>query len=159
MRRLAAAPPRGLAAAGGFMPLGCQERADSERANLWPRAIDANHASANAPHWHEALAARYAQAWREHLGAALGGRALPQHVRVPPGASFAATRAAIRRRPKAFYEGLRAWMLETTIESKWLGIVLEFMAPLIFADAEVFNPSQEACLCALFSVCSSPSEI
>jgi hypothetical protein len=159
LRRLAAAPPRGLAAAGGFMPLGCQERADSERANLWPRAIDANHASANAPHWHEALAARYAQAWREHLGAALGGRALPQHVRVPPGASFAATRAAIRRRPKAFYEGLRAWMLETTVESKWLGITLEFMAPLIFADAEVFNPSQEACLCALYSVCSSPAEI
>jgi len=48
---------------------------------------------------------------------------LPDYVKVPCGASFAATKDAIRRRPLAFYQEMRQWLLTTTIEGKWLGIV------------------------------------
>ena len=89
---------------------------------LFPTEIDANWASPNGPRWHEALAARYAQAWREHLGEAYG-MPVPEYVKVPCAATFAATKEALLRRPLSFYEDMRAWMLRTHIQSKWLGIV------------------------------------
>ncbi len=96
------------------------------------------------------------QAWDEYLSTALG-EPMPEYTRVPSAASFAATRAAIRRRPKQFWEGLRAWMLETSIENKWLGIVLEFNAGLLFSGAPVVDPSQEHCMCELYSICTLPA--
>ncbi len=108
---------------------------------------------------HEALAARFAQAWEEHLGAALGGAPLPAVVRVPAAASFVAARQAIQRRPKQFWVDLRDWMLRTPLETKWLGIVMEFATGVIFANHTVITYSQERCLCELYSICTGYSEI
>lgn len=44
-------------------------------------------------------------------------------VGAAPGATFAATRAAIRRWPLSFYRETRDWLLRTDIESKSLGMV------------------------------------
>jgi hypothetical protein len=84
---------------------------------------------------------------------------LPDYVRVPCAASFAATREALLRRPLAFYTAMRDWMLETHIESKWLGIVMEFTWGLMLNGTAVADPSQETCMCSLYSVCSLPAEI
>lgn len=127
LRRLATHPPTDptLASSKGYHALGCLERWRNDISQLFPTDIDANWQSNNGPRWHEALAARFTQAWREHLGEAYQ-LPLPEYVRVPTAASFAASKEAILRRPKAFYEELRNWLLTTNIENKWLVSSLYF---------------------------------
>jgi len=159
-RRLARSPPAdpSLPTFNGYMPLACLERWRNDISHIFPTEIDANWQSNNGPRWHEALAGRYAQAWREHLGAAFGFP-LPDYVRVPTAASFVATKESILRRPKSFYLELRNWVLETHIENKWLGIVLEFSWGITIANKTFINPSQEQCLCELYNVCTGYSEV
>lgn len=161
LRRLATHPPADptLNSSNGYHAWNCLERWANDNAQLFPATIDASWRSPNGPMWHEALAARFAQAWDEHLGPALGGTPLPAAVRVPAAASFVATRAAILRRPKEFWMGLREWLLRTTIEGKWLGIVMEFATGVIFANQTIITYSQERCLCELYSICTGFSEI
>jgi hypothetical protein len=160
LRRLASHPPLdlNLSSTNGYHALGCLERWGNDISQLFPTNIDANWKSNNGPRWHEALAARFAQAWREHLGDAYG-MPLPEYVRVPTAATFIATREAIKRRPKEFYIGVRDWMLETKIENKWLGIVMEFQIGIMFANKTHFSVSQEQCLCEVYTICSSPAEL
>lgn len=161
MRRLVSSPPADpeLPLLRGYMPLACLERWRNDISHLFPTELDANWQSNNGPRWHESLAGRYAQAWREHLGEAYGGMPLPDFVRVPTAATFAATRAAIIRRPKEFYVGMREWLMDTHIENKWLGIVMEFTWGITMSNSTFVNPSQEQCLCALYNVCTGYSEV
>jgi hypothetical protein len=160
LRRLASHPPLDLklSSTNGYHALGCLERWGNDISQLFPTDIDANWRSINGPRWHEALSARFAQAWREHLGEAYN-MPLPDYVRVPTAATFIATREAIKRRPKEFYIGVRNWMLETHIENKWLGIVMEFQMAIMFADKNHFSVSQEQCLCELYTICTLPAEL
>lgn len=160
LRRLATHPPLDpmLSSTNGYHALGCLERWGNDISQLFPTDIDANWRSINGPRWHESLSARFAQAWREHLGEAYN-MPLPDYVRVPTAATFIATREAIKRRPKEFYIGVRDWMLETHIENKWLGIVMEFQMAIMFADKTHFSVSQEQCLCDLYTICTLPAEL
>jgi len=160
LRRLASHPPLDLqlSSTNGYHALGCLERWGNDISQLFPTDIDANWNSINGPRWHEALAARFAQAWREHLGEAYN-MPLPDYVRVPAAATLIATRNAIKRRPKEFYIGVRNWMLTTHIESKWLGIVMEFQMGIMFADKPHFSVSLEQCMCELYTICTLPAEI
>jgi hypothetical protein len=139
LRRLAAHPPTDRAF--GYLPLGCHQREFLERGQIFPSSIDANWDSPQGPLWHEALAARYAQAWREHLGKAYDME-LPDFVKLPCGATFISTKEAILRRPKRFYVEMRDWLLRTTIEGKWLGIVMEFNWQIILENKTVIEMSQ-----------------
>lgn len=150
LRRLATSPPRNLSAT--YLPLGCHERGMMERGKIYPTNIDANYESPNGPRWHEALAARFAQAWREYLGKALGIEEIPDFVKIPSGASFIVSKEAIHRRPKEWYIDLREWLMQTLIESKWLGIVLEFSWGFIFSNNAVIEISQEECLCQVYNM-------
>lgn len=150
LRRLATSPPRNRSAT--FLPLGCHERGMMERGKIYPTNIDANYESPNGPRWHEALAARFAQAWREYLGKALGIEEIPEYVKIPSGASFLTSKEAIHRWPLEWYFDLREWLMQTLIESKWLGIVLEFSWGFIFADRAVLEFSQEDCLCSVYNM-------
>ena len=160
LRRLATHPPTdpSFTSTNGYHALGCLERWRNDISQLFPTEIDANWNSNNGPRWHESLAARFVQAWSEHLGEAYQ-LPLPEYVRVPTAASFAASKQAILRRPKAFYEDMREWLLKTNIENKWLGIVMEFQVGIMIANTSHFSVSQERCLCDLYSVCSSKAEI
>ena len=160
LRRLATHPPLDptLSSTNGYHALGCLERWRNDISQLFPADVDANWQSNNGPRWHESLASRFAQAWREHLGAAYE-MPLPEYVRVPTAASFIASKVAILRRPKAFYEGLRQWMLDTHIENKWLGIVMEFQVGMMIANSTHVSQSQEQCLCELYSICTLHAEI
>jgi Protein of unknown function (DUF3431) len=160
LRRLVTHPPLdlNLTSTNGYHALGCLERWGNDISQLFPTDIDANWKSNNGPRWHESLAARFAQAWREHLGEAYN-MPLPDYVRTPTAATFIATRQAIRRRSKEFYIGMRNWMLETHIENKWLGIVMEFQVGLMIANKPHFSVSQEQCLCELYTICTLPAEL
>lgn len=106
-----------------------------------------------------ALAARFVQAWREHFTPVFGGREVPDYVRLPPAATFIVTKQAIQRHDKDFYIKTRDWMLKTLMHSKDLGVVLEFMWGIIFANKTYVNPSQEKCLCELYSICTLPADV
>lgn len=117
LKRLRDLPPRNLTM--GFMQLGCMQRDESF---LFPRVVDANHASANGPRWKESMAGHFMQAWIEHLGEAFGDPMPPRYIQAACCASFAVTREAIQRRPRSFYVGLREWLLTTPQDKYWAGV-------------------------------------
>jgi hypothetical protein len=147
LRRLAALPPRNLT--HGFMQLGCIQRDESF---IFPRIVSANHKSINGKRWKEAMAGFFAQSWREYLGEAFGGAPLPHFVKAACCASFAVTREAVRRRPLAFYEGLREWLLRTPQDKYWAGVSIEFSWHMAFTGMAVFDPPVELCRRELYDI-------
>jgi hypothetical protein len=125
---------------------------------VFPRSISANHWSPASlgPRWHESFAAHYTQAWIEPGGLGeLFEEALPPHyIQAACCASFAVSREAIQRRPRAFYEGVRAWLLATPMERYWSGVVLEFTFHIMFTGLAVYDPLPEQCRCELFDICT-----
>lgn len=147
LRRLASLPPRNLS--NGFMQLGCIQRDESF---IFPRVISANYKSLNGQRWKEVMAGFFAQSWREHLGAAFGGAPLPSLVKAACCASFAVTREAVQRRPRAFYEGLRGWLLTTPQDKYWAGVSIEFSWHMAFTGMAVYDPPVEQCRKELYDI-------
>ena len=147
LNRLASLPPRHLPR--GYMQLSCIHRQESF---LFTRVVDANHASANGPRWKEAMAGYFMQAWREGLGVAFGAPLPPPYIQTACCATFAASREAIRRRPRSFYEGLRHWLLTTKQDKYWAGVAIEFSWHMMFSGEAVLDPGVEECRKVLYDL-------
>jgi hypothetical protein len=72
----------------------------------------------------ESMTGHFVQAWIEPggLGELFGQALPPAYIAAACCASFAVTREAVLRRPLAFYQGLRNWLLRTTMEKYWAGL-------------------------------------
>jgi hypothetical protein len=123
---------------------------------MFPTVVDAvhEHFDALGPRWHESFAAHYMQAWIEHLGTAFGQTRPPPFIKAACCASFAVSKEAVLRRPRSFYEGLLQWMMRTSMEKYWLGVVMEFSWHMMFTGLAVFDPPNRQCLCELYDICT-----
>ncbi|KAF2213329.1 hypothetical protein CERZMDRAFT_67553 [Cercospora zeae-maydis SCOH1-5] len=78
---------------------------------------------------------------------------VPETVGAPCCAQFAVTAAKIRERPKADYERVRDWLLETPLRDSLSGRVLEYMWHVIFGQKAVHCPDPTECYCKLYGIC------
>lgn len=78
---------------------------------------------------------------------------LPRTLSQPCCAQFAASRAAIQRRPKEDYMAMRKWLINTDLGNQWSGRIFEYSWHYIFTAATVFCPSVHLCYCDAYSVC------
>ncbi|PPJ49813.1 hypothetical protein CBER1_03328 [Cercospora berteroae] len=84
---------------------------------------------------------------------------VPEIVGAPCCAQFAVTAAKIRERPKADYERIRDWLLETPLNDYLSGRVLEYMWHVILGQEAVHCPDPEECYCKLYGICGVPCDV
>ena len=83
------------------------------------------------------------------------------HPRLPPPAAisqpccaqFAVSRDAIRSNPKSEYVRLRDWLLNTKLEDKYSGRVMEYSWQILFTGLAEVCPEMNACYCEGYGVC------
>ncbi|WPB00761.1 uncharacterized protein RHO25_005381 [Cercospora beticola] len=84
---------------------------------------------------------------------------VPETVGAPCCAQFAVTAAKIQERPKADYERIRDWLLETPLNDNLSGRILEYMWHIIFGQEAVHCPDPEECYCKLYGICGVPCDV
>lgn len=78
---------------------------------------------------------------------------LPQALSQPCCAQFAVSGDRIRARPRSDYEHYRQWLLDTPVEDKFSGRILEYNWQYIFTGQSEFCPPQHACYCDGYGIC------
>ncbi|KAI1379087.1 hypothetical protein F4677DRAFT_410501 [Hypoxylon crocopeplum] len=101
--------------------------------------------------WEGDMMAKYifAQAWRELFP----DRQAPEIVGASCCGQFAVTRDSIRRHPKQDYERWRQWLINTSLDDRTSGTVLEYLWHIIFGKDAVDCPSAAQCYCNLYGLC------
>ncbi|KAK5123935.1 hypothetical protein LTR85_002132 [Meristemomyces frigidus] len=87
--------------------------------------------------------------WRQILP----GEQLPDTIASQCCAQFAVTRQAILRRPKADYERMRQWLIDTLLVDDVSGRVFEKLWAYIFTGEAVHCPPPQQCACEYFGRC------
>jgi hypothetical protein len=78
---------------------------------------------------------------------------VPDVVGAHCSSQFAVSRDRIREQPKAFYEKIRRWLLETQLEDQISGRVIEYMWHMIFGMPSVDCQDAGECFCQTFGLC------
>jgi len=81
------------------------------------------------------------------------GHRPPPVLSQPCCAQFAVSSARVRDNPKALYEHLRKWLLETSLEDTDSGRIFEYTWQYLFTRNAEFCPSTNACYCDGYGVC------
>ncbi|KAF2495229.1 hypothetical protein BU16DRAFT_462032, partial [Lophium mytilinum] len=81
------------------------------------------------------------------------GVAVPETIASQCCAQFAVTREAIQKREKKAYEGMREWILNTTLIDDVSGRVLEKLWAFIMTGDAVHCPPPQQCACEYFGQC------
>ncbi|KAI8943097.1 hypothetical protein NX059_001128 [Plenodomus lindquistii] len=81
------------------------------------------------------------------------GVKVPRYVGVSCCAQFAATREKIREREIDEYKRWRDWVINTDLEDKISGRVLEYSWHMIFGKPPVHCPRAQDCYCKTFGLC------
>ncbi|KAF2642096.1 hypothetical protein P280DRAFT_468546 [Massarina eburnea CBS 473.64] len=92
------------------------------------------------------------RAWTTLFG---NDTALPRTIASQCCAQFALTRKAIQDRPKAEYERMRQWLIETELISDVSGRVFEKLWAYIFTKESVRCPAPQQCACEYFGQCGA----
>eukprot|EP01027_Heterolobosea_sp_BB2_P025900 GEZU01039767.1.p1 GENE.GEZU01039767.1~~GEZU01039767.1.p1 ORF type:complete len:386 (+),score=99.50 GEZU01039767.1:43-1158(+) len=87
------------------------------------------------------------QHWAELFEDQLGP--FPPYFELNCCAQFAVTRERIRARPKAFYQRLYNWLMNTTMENYWNSRVFEHTWPMIFGESHQGRRCDECCTTTL----------
>ncbi|KAH7126620.1 hypothetical protein B0J11DRAFT_526036 [Dendryphion nanum] len=74
-------------------------------------------------------------------------------------AQFAVSSERIRDNPRSMYEHIRNWLLETPIEDKYSGRILEYMWQYLFTRNAEYCPSMNSCYCDGFGICFGSARI
>ncbi|KAG0647141.1 hypothetical protein D0Z07_7301 [Hyphodiscus hymeniophilus] len=83
---------------------------------------------------------------------------VPKRIAAPCCAQFAVSKEAILRRPLEMWVRLRKWLIETPLNSRSSGRVLEYTWHLWFGMEDVFCPAEEQCLCNVFGLGQCPTK-
>ncbi|KAI9845306.1 MAG: hypothetical protein M1837_004928 [Sclerophora amabilis] len=94
-------------------------------------------------------AAQYARSFKTLFP----GRDLPDQVAVSCCSQFAVTRGKVHERPRTDYENYRTWLLDTPLEDKLSGRIMEYSWHLIFGMPPVHCPDEQTCYCETFGLC------
>lgn len=81
------------------------------------------------------------------------GETVPATLSEPDGAQFAVSRNTIRAAPKARFEHLRNWLINTNLHDYFSGRVFEYTWQYIFTGKAEFCPSENSCYCGGYGVC------
>ena len=81
------------------------------------------------------------QVWDSLFGEGLGPA--PEELYAPCCAEFMVSRERIRRHPRAFYEHLRTWILDTELDMYRSGRVFEYVWHYMFGEPAVMEPAPE----------------
>lgn len=81
------------------------------------------------------------------------GGTVPTTLSEPAGAQFAVSRDTIRAVPKARFEHLRNWLINTNLHDYFSGRVFEYTWQYIFTGKAEFCPSENSCYCGGYGVC------
>ena len=80
------------------------------------------------------------------------------YIGQPCCAQFAVSTSRILQRPKEFYERYRAWLLDTELDDKTSGRLMEYSWQYLFTNLWEFYPSQSGCYCGGYGVCFEGQE-
>jgi len=72
---------------------------------------------------------------------------IPGKIAAPCCAQFAASKEAVLARPIEFWEGVREWLIDTNLESRKSGRLLEWTWHLWFGKEAEFCPEYDQCMC------------
>ncbi|KAM5478287.1 hypothetical protein McanCB56680_006537 [Microsporum canis] len=81
------------------------------------------------------------------------GAEVPAEVGATCSSQFAATREQIMLRPKADYERIRRWLIETELPDDISGRIMEYMWHIIMQKKPVYCPPAGECYCFTFGLC------
>jgi hypothetical protein len=81
------------------------------------------------------------------------GHRPPPVLSQPCCAQFAVSSERVRDNPKALYEHLRNWLLETSLEDTDSGRIFEYTWQYLFTRNAEFCPSTNACYCDGYGIC------
>ncbi|KAI7000798.1 hypothetical protein KC355_g10102 [Hortaea werneckii] len=95
---------------------------------------------------HEDTEKAVSQSWRQLFP----NEDLPETIAAPCCAQFAVTRQAILRRPKADFERMRQWLIETLMTDELSGRAFEKLWAYIFTGEAVNCPPPQMCACKYF---------
>ncbi|KAL9106293.1 MAG: hypothetical protein Q9227_008693 [Pyrenula ochraceoflavens] len=84
--------------------------------------------------------------------------ALPSTLSQPCCGQFAASKSAIRARPRGDYVFFRDWLLTTDLEDKLSGRVFEYVYQYIFGNTFEYCPEISSCYCEGFGICFEGGE-
>lgn len=79
---------------------------------------------------------------------------VPEVVGAHCSSQFAVSRERIRRSERSFYEKVRKWILETTLDDQISGRVIEYMWHVIFGMPAVDCQHAGECFCQTFGLCN-----
>lgn len=82
-----------------------------------------------------------------------GNETMPRTIASQCCAQFALTRKAILQRPKADYERMRQWLIDTELINDVSGRVLEKLWAYIFTKEGIRCPPPQQCACDFFGQC------
>lgn len=103
--------------------------------------------------WQRAIGAHWLPAWSELFSRHLGPE-LPHTIEGPCLSEFAASAAAIRRQPKAFWAAARDWVLATDMPPQWVSRVWEVTWHWLLTGQAEWYHEQGDCFCELYSACT-----
>ncbi|KAF2875714.1 hypothetical protein BDV95DRAFT_626180 [Massariosphaeria phaeospora] len=92
----------------------------------------------------------YGRAFR-HL---FPGEPVPEIVGAHCSSQFAVSRERVRARPKAQYQKIRDWLLETELHDQISGRIIEYMWHMIFGMPPVDCQDAGECFCEAFGLCN-----
>lgn len=96
----------------------------------------------------------FAQSWMELFP----GEPLPDVVSQPCCAQFAVSRERIQAVPRERYEEIRQWILDTPLEDKLSGRVLEYSWQYIWTGKAQYCIKEHECYCDGFGICFGGDE-
>ncbi|KAF2466305.1 uncharacterized protein BDR25DRAFT_77374 [Lindgomyces ingoldianus] len=99
--------------------------------------------------WRHEVEVEIAEAW----AVLFASEELPRTIASQCCAQFAVTRSAILRRPKAEYESMRDWLVNTSLSNDISGRVFEKLWAYIFTKEAVRCPPPGRCACDYFGMC------
>ncbi|EFE37900.1 hypothetical protein TRV_07446 [Trichophyton verrucosum HKI 0517] len=82
------------------------------------------------------------------------GTEVPAEVGATCSSQFAATREQVMLRPKADYERIRKWLVETNLPDDISGRIMEYMWHMIMQKKPVYCPPAGECYCFTFGLCN-----
>jgi hypothetical protein len=82
------------------------------------------------------------------------GEIVPDVIGAHCSSQFAVSRKRIHAKPKAWYEKIRNWLLETKLDDQISGRVIEYMWHMIFGMPPVDCQDAGECFCETFGLCN-----
>lgn len=82
------------------------------------------------------------------------GEPVPEAVGAHCSSQFAVSRDRIHAHPKAKYEEIREWLMETELDDQISGRVIEYMWHIIFGMPAVDCQDAGECFCQTFGLCN-----